>query len=453
MTSTSESQTSPAASGSGGHPSQRLQQTLGLRGAVALGVGGTVGGGIFVLVGVAAEAAGPGALLAFALGFVVVALIALPYTELTGRRVGSGGGYAFTQHVLGRRWGFVMGWGYLGAWLLAAGYVYAGFGTYAEALVGVPAALAAVGLVMGCVLLNVLGLQPSAVFQASVLAVAVVGLVGFVAWGSAHVELGRLTPFMPEGIQGVLFAAVLAFLSLNGFDAIAAVAEEIRDPERTIPRAVFITLVSVGALYAAVALVALGTLPLQALTSSEAPLATAAAAFGGRRAELAVAATAVCATAATGNAMVVVSSRIAFAMARDGHLPAGLARTTAAGAPRTAVLVCGGVLAGVALLALSGHVALIAGAGGLLYVLHYVPPLVGLMVDRRRAPGPLPSFTTPRPRLLIPAALLAAAVVAAASGSSALALGGAWMTFGLFVLALRRFHGQRRGRRLATASG
>ena len=419
-------------------PAERLARHLGLGGAVALGVGGTVGGGIFVLVGVAAAAAGAGALLAFALGFVVVALVALPYTELAGRRPGAGGGYAFTQHVLGPRWGFAMGWGYLGAWLLASGYVTAGFGTYAQALAGVPSGFAALALVAACTALNVVGLRPSARAQNFVLSVAVVGLIGFVAWGAPHVQPERLTPLLAEGTSGVLFATVLAFLSLNGFDAIAAAAEEIRDPARTIPRAILLTLVTVGALYAAVALVALGTLPLELLTTSPTPLADAADAFGGSGAQLAVAATALLTTAATGNAMVIVSSRITFAMARDRHLPPRLARTTATGAPAAAVLACGAALAGVSVVALGGHVALIAGAGGFLYVLHYLPPLAALVLERRRSPPPPGAFTTPAPRLVIPTAFAACLLIAGASGTTSILLGAGWLAAGAVVRRRRR---------------
>lgn len=423
-----------------------LRSHLGLPGAVALGVGGTVGGGIFVLVGVAARSAGPGALLAFGLGFALVALVALPYTELAGRRPGAGGGYAFTQAVLGRRWGFAMGWGYLGAWLLGSGYVTAGFGEYLRALVGLPAAVGAIALIAACASLNVLGLRPSARAQFAVLSVALVGLVGFVAWGAPNARLERLTPLLPEGVDGLLFATVLAFLSLNGFDAITAAAEEIHDPARTIPRAIRVTLLAVGTLYVAVAFVALGTLPLNVLSTAGAPLADAARAFGGDPAWLALVLTAVLATAATANAMVVVSSRIAFAMARDRHLPAALAGTTATGAPATAVLGCAAAMALVAVVALAGQIALIAGVSGLLYVLHYLPPLAGLIVERRRVPDlPAAAFATPAPRLVIPLAIAACVVVAASTGPTPLALGAAWLAVGgLCTLAVRSPDGHTR---------
>src|SRR3546814_21001586 len=93
-----------------GQSRTQFRRALGLRGAGALGVGGTIGGGIFVLVGHIAALAGPAALLAFALAFVASLLIALPYAELACRYPPAGGGYAFARDVLGRGWRFLLGW-------------------------------------------------------------------------------------------------------------------------------------------------------------------------------------------------------------------------------------------------------------------------------------------------------------------------------------------------------
>ena len=101
----------------------QLRRGLGLREAVALGVGGTIGGGIFVLVGSTAGLAGPAALLAFSLAFVASLLIALPYAELACRYPEAGGGYAYVREVLGRELGFLMGWVFWGAYLFISGYV------------------------------------------------------------------------------------------------------------------------------------------------------------------------------------------------------------------------------------------------------------------------------------------------------------------------------------------
>src|SRR6266545_1936188 len=113
---------------------QGLRRALGLREAVTPGLGGTVGGGIFVLIGSAAGQAGPAVLLSFGLAFLVSLVIALPYAELACRLPRAGGGYAFTREILGPGWGFLMGWGYLGAYVFASGYVTLGFGGYLEPL-------------------------------------------------------------------------------------------------------------------------------------------------------------------------------------------------------------------------------------------------------------------------------------------------------------------------------
>src|SRR6266567_9594781 len=112
-----------------------LRQTMRLRETVALGVGGTIGGAIFILVGMSINQAGPlGALLSFVLAFLAAVVIALPYAELACRYPLAGGGYAFARALLGPHWGFLMGWGCWGAYLFISGYVTLGFGGYLHAL-------------------------------------------------------------------------------------------------------------------------------------------------------------------------------------------------------------------------------------------------------------------------------------------------------------------------------
>src|SRR6266567_2367212 len=171
--------------------SHQLRRVLTLREAVALGVGGTIGGGIFVLVGAAAGRAGPGALLAFVLAFGVSLLIALPYAELACRYPLAGGGYAFTRTLLGPHWGFVMGWGYWGAYIFVSGYVTLGFGGYFHALTGLPAvpgALALIGISTG---INLIGVRLSGLVQSVVLGVAIAALLGFGIMGLPHVHVER----------------------------------------------------------------------------------------------------------------------------------------------------------------------------------------------------------------------------------------------------------------------
>jgi APA family basic amino acid/polyamine antiporter len=420
----------------GQEPVRELRRELGLREAVALGIGGTVGGGIFVLIGTAAGLAGPAALVAFLAAFAAALVMALPYAELSCRLPLAGGGYAFAREVLGPHWGFVMGWGYWGAYVFVSGYVTIGFGGYLQVVTGLPARAGAVALVAAATLLNLLGVKVSGRAQTLVVLVAAGGLTGFVLWGLHDVALERLQPFLPNGSRGVFLAALVAFLSLGGFDMVAAAGEEVQRPERNLPRAILLTLTVVLGLYLLVALVALGIEPAGRLGASAAPLADAAEAFGGAAGRQLVVLSALLTTAATANAVLVVTSRIVLAMARDGLLPVrlGTVRSTT-GAPWAAVLVSGLLLM---VVGAAGTVAFAAAAGGFLYVLHFVPPLAALVVLRRRG-GAQPAFTTPAPRLLVPLAFLASGILVAASGTTGLAFGTGWLLLGLAMHGARLF--------------
>jgi len=415
----------------------RLHRVLTLREAVALGIGGTIGGGIFVLVGAAAGRAGPGALLAFVLAFGVSLVIALPYAELACRYPLAGGGYAFARTLLGQHWGFLMGWGYWGAYLFISGYVTLGFGGYLHALLGLPSVVGALGLIGLCMAINLIGVRFSGLVQSLVIGLAVAALLAFSLLGLPHIHLEHFTPFLPFGPGGVAAATLLAFLAFGGFDMVAAAGEEITSPERNLPRAILLTLLLVLGLYLLVTFVALGVLPWNELGRSTAPLATAATQFLGSPGRQFTAAAALLTTAATGNAVLVVTSRISFAMARDGLLPAPLARVhTTTGVPWAAVVLNGMLLA---LVALTGSVVLVAAVGGFLYVLHFLFPLAALVVLRRRG-GPPPAFRTPAPRLVLPLAFVGGALLLVTSGCLGEAVSTAWLLIGLSAYALVRFY-------------
>lgn len=411
---------------------ERLQRVLRLREAVGLGVGGTIGGGIFVLVGAAAGMAGPGALLSFVLAFGAALLISLPYAELACRYPQAGGGYAFVRNVLGREWGFLMGWAFWGAYVFVSGYVTLGFGGYLHSLTGIPPVPAAVGLIALSAILNIAGVRLSGRAQMAVVVVAAGGLLMFAGAGLGALDATRLIPLFPQGFGAVVSGALLAFLAFGGFDMIAAAGEEVERPERNLPLAILLTLAIVLGLYVLVTLVAVGVLPWQELGKSPAPLAEAAAASLGPTGRTLVALTAVLTTAATANAVLVVTSRISFAMARDGLLPRGLARVhPRRRTPWIAVLVNATLLG---LVAVGGSIGLAVAVGGFLYVGHFLPPLIALAILRRGEPGPS-SFRTPAPVIILPLAFTACVVLIVSSGSKGLVGGVGWLLLGLLLRA------------------
>ena len=423
-----ESQSTP----SDGRASQ-LRRVLTLREAVALGIGGTIGGGIFVLVGTAAGHAGPAALLSFVLAFGVSLLIALPYAELACRYPLAGGGYAFARVLLGSHWGFLMGWGYWGAYLFISGYVTLGFGGYLHVLTGLPAVVGSLALIGFCMVINLIGVRLSGLVQSLVIGLALLALLGFGLLGLPHISLERFIPFFPTRASGVAAASLLAFLAFGGFDMVAAAGEEIASPERNLPRAILLTLLLVLGLYLLVTFVALGVLPWNELGKSPAPLAAAASQFLGSTGQRFTAVAALLTTAATGNAVLVVTSRISFAMARDRLLPISLARIHAkTGVPWIAVLLNGILLA---LVALTGSVVLVAAVGGFLYVLHFLFPLAALVVLRRRG-GPPPAFRTPFPRFVLPLAFTGGVLLLITSGWTGVLIGTVWLLIGLLAYGI-----------------
>jgi len=430
-----------------------LRQTMRLRETVALGVGGTIGGAIFILVGMSINQAGPlGALLSFVLAFLAAVVIALPYAELACRYPLAGGGYAFVQAVLGRYWGFVMGWVYAGSWLFIGGYVSLGFGQYLQQLLfgkdprvlsGIFPTIGALSLIVGIVLVNLAGGRFFGRVQKGIVLLAVVTMIGYgatslycAAIGLHDANISRFALSLPHGISGILEVTPLAFLALAGFDMVATVGEEVEKPKRTLPLAILLTLGIVLLLYFLVTAATAAVLPRSALGSLS-PLSDAADQLFGRPGQQLIAFAAILTTAATVNAVLVATSRITFAMARDGLLPRFLAHVhPSTNVPRVAVLTNGAILALIALSTLSGSdaVLLLARVGNFLYVLQFVFPLATLVVLRRRSKM-VPSFRTPAPYLVLPLAFGGCLLLLYASGQRGIEIGLGWLTGGLLIYA------------------
>ncbi|MCL5783286.1 MAG: amino acid permease [Candidatus Thermoplasmatota archaeon] len=412
---------------------------MGLPGALAVGVGGTIGGGIFVLVGKAAFGAGPAVILSFIIAFFAALLIAIPYAELACRFPLAGGAYAFTSQVLGRRWAMVAGWNYWGAYIFVSGYVTLGFGGYLDLLTGIPETYGSLLLVAVITTVNLAGIRSSGKVQVLLVILAMGSLLSFAALGIPHIHARNFSPFFPHGIGGVSSAALIAFLAFGGFDMIASAGEEVKNPERNLPAAIILTLLIVLIAYLAVTVVAVGTLPLSYLGNSTAPLSEVAVTFLGTSGSRLIALAAIITTAATASAVLIATSRISFAMARDGLFPGFMSRVDGRrGTPYAAVLV-NGVLLGA--IVLTGSIELAVAVGGFLFTLHFIFPLASLtklkLESRNGNPGQVSPFTMPLPKIVMPAAFFLSFLLIYSSGLTGIALGSAWMGAGL-ILGMRQ---------------
>jgi basic amino acid/polyamine antiporter, APA family len=301
-----------------------LKRSLGTFDAVTIGLGSMIGAGIFVALAPAAAAAGSLLLVGLSIAAVVAYCNATSSARLAARYPMSGGTYVYGRERLGEFWGHTAGWSFVvgktascAAMALTVGY-YA-WPTYAHAV--------AVAVVVALTAVNVAGVQKSAWLTRVIVAIvlAVLAVVAVALLSSEAPEWSRLAFDDTVGIGGVLQAAGLLFFAFAGYARIATLGEEVRDPAKTIPRAILIALGLTLVVYAMVAVAVLAVLGSETLASATAPLADAVAAAGHPGLAPLVRVGAVVAAVGSLLALILGVSRTTLAMARDRHLPHSLA--------------------------------------------------------------------------------------------------------------------------------
>ncbi|MCQ9134077.1 APC family permease [Streptomyces hilarionis] len=304
-------------------PASELRRTLGVGDAVVLGLGSMIGAGVFAALAPAAHAGGSGLLIGLALAALVAYGNAMSSARLAALYPASGGTYVYGRERLGPFWGYLAGWSFVvgktascAAMALTVGaYVWPG----REHVVAVAAVVALTAVNYG-------GIQKSAWLTRVIVAVvlAVLASVVVVCLGSGVSDPGRLEVGVSEGFGGVLQAAGLLFFAFAGYARIATLGEEVRDPERTIPRAIPLALSITLVVYACVAVAVLSVLGADELGRASAPLADAVRAAGASGLVPVVRVGAAVAALGSLLALILGVSRTTLAMARDRHLPHAL---------------------------------------------------------------------------------------------------------------------------------
>lgn len=305
-------------------PSQELRRRLGVPDAVVVGLGSMIGAGIFAALAPAARAAGSGLLLGLALAAVIAYCNATSSARLAARYPASGGTYVYGRERLGDFWGYLAGWSFVvgktascAAMALTVGsYVWPG-----------QAHAVAVAAVVALTAVNYAGVQKSAWLTRAIVAIvlAVLAAVAIAALTSGQADAARIELGSDATFGGVLQAAGLLFFAFAGYARIATLGEEVRDPARTIPRAIPLALGIALVVYAVIAVTALTVLGPEQLADAGAPLSDAVRAAGADW--LAPVVRVGAAVAALGSllALILGISRTTLAMARDRHLPHALA--------------------------------------------------------------------------------------------------------------------------------
>lgn len=350
--------------------SSSLRRELGLTDAVAVGLGAIIGAGIFVVTGVAAGVAGP----AFLLGLVIAAFVAtfnaLSSAELAARYPSSGGTYEYGYELLHPWAGFAAGWMFMASKLAAGGTVAIGFGGYvARLLPGVPPQAAAVAAVCALTVANYLGIKKAGRLNIVIVTITISTLVFFVLSGTTAFDAANLTPFFSEPPITILESAGLLFFAYTGYARIATLAEEVHEPQRTIPRAIVISLVIAVGLYLAVAAVAVAVVGAPAMAESGSPLLTAAERISVPGVVQAIGVGAATAMLGVLLSQVLGISRMMLAMSRRGDLPGSLGHVNPRFAvPDRAIVLTGAIIL---LLAIFGTLKWIVGAATVTILLYY----------------------------------------------------------------------------------
>ena len=435
------------------------KRTLGLFAATSVGIGAIVGGGLLALAGTAFATAGPGALLAFAANAVIAVITALTFAELSTAAPRSGGTYLFAKRVLSVGAAFNVGWIVWFASIVAAALYALGFGSFAVGSVraaweGAPAWLAAPwapsALAIATTVLCTARLCRSSgsggdwINILKVLVFAVLILGGLAVWLRDRPPLeDAFQPFLPTGLGGVAAAMGFTFIVLQGFDLIAAVAGEVKDPGRVLPRAMLYSLGVAMAVYFPLLTVVMAvgvpegtTVRLLAEENPDTLIAVAARQYLGSFGFWLVMASGLLAMLSALLANLFAASRIAQAMGRDRTLPHVLENVHGTlGTPVTAVLVTGAIAS--ALLLLVRDVASAGAASSLIFLLSFALAHLICILARWRRPGQkgfrvplwpwLPAFGA--------ASCLALAVFQGLHVPSAGIITGGWLVAGFFGYA------------------
>ena len=344
-----------------------LHRSLRLFDAYAIGLGAIVGAGIFVVTGVAASLAGPALLASLVIGAIVSGFTALSFAELAMLIPKEGGGYEFAHELVSPLGGFVSGWMWLISNVLSGTAVAIGFASYLAVFIPLPVNLVAAAACLGVTAINLWGVRESTSLNDLLVVFKVGVLLLFVAVGVLLIHPENFVPFAPNGTWGIMQGAAIIFFAYSGFGRIAMVSEEVIDPKRTVPKAIFLALITSTIIYMLVAGVSIGMIGYEGLASSASPLSTAASLESPLLSKL-IGLAAIAATLSVLLTTLLGMSRLSFAMARNGDLPKPLMRLNpSTRTPVMAIALFGGMMAILCLFSSVLLAAALSNFGALLY--------------------------------------------------------------------------------------
>ena len=301
---------------------------MGLFHLTMYGVGLILGAGIYVLIGEAAGFAGNALWISFILGSIVALFAGLSFAELSSIFPKVAAEYVFVKYAFKNNFfAFIIGWLTAITAMITAATVALGFGGYLAQFVNLPITISALLLIGVLSLVNFIGIKESSWANIVFTIIEAAGLILIIVIGFTFVSPEQVNYFeSPSGFSGIIIAFVLSFFAFIGFEAMSNVAEEVRNPKKTIPRAIFLSVVISSLIYVLLTFAVFRVINWEDLSSSAAPLAEVVKIGLGEQGQILLTGIALFAITNTVLITLIAGSRIMFGMARDKSFPNLLTR-------------------------------------------------------------------------------------------------------------------------------
>ncbi|MBW2972037.1 APC family permease [Candidatus Woesearchaeota archaeon] len=300
----------------------KLKREVGLFGATMYILGVIIGAGIYVIIGKAAGITGSSLWFAFLLAAVIAACTGLSYAELASAFPYDSAEYYYTARAFkDRRFSFGIGWLKLITHVIGTSAVALGFGGYLARLTGWNFIFCALLLIAVLAVINLVGVKQAVSFDILMVIVAIVGLLIVLAFGASSIHSFDFYTEAPAGFSGIMTAAALVFFAFLGFENVGNISEEVKDPKKTLPKALIISVIVSTLLYVLVAVVAVSVVPWQELGQSTSPLSDVMTTLMGTKAGIMMAIMALAATGSTVLGLLIGTSRMVYGMAEERTMP------------------------------------------------------------------------------------------------------------------------------------
>jgi basic amino acid/polyamine antiporter, APA family len=323
----------------------KLRKELTLFSVYCIATGAMISSGLFILPGLAHSKAGPAVVFAYLIAGILIIPGMLSQAELVSAMPKAGGTYFYVTRSMGSAAGTVDGIITWFSMTLKSAFALVGMAAFTGMYLEIDIRLLGVMLTIVFVILNIIGVKEAGKLQIILVSGLLVILFFYVVKGIPHIDIRNFEPFAPNGFLAVLSTTGYVFISYGGLLKVASIAEETKNPSRTVPLAMIFSLITVILLYVSVVFITSGVLSDDVLNQSMTPISDGAFAIMGRPGALILGIAAMLAFISTANAGIMAASRYPLALARDHMLPSRLGKISERyGTPITAIVFTGAII-------------------------------------------------------------------------------------------------------------